>query len=456
MVYFGKGSRVTKPNVSGFYFLNATQFLGAFNDNILKQVVTFGLATGIWKGMLGAGGQAWASLCLAIPFVLFSGFAGQFSDKYSKRRISVIAKWSEIPIALIAMLGLWLTNIWIVMFSLILIAMQSTLFSPAKFGILPEIVPVKDLSRANGTINMFTYLAIILGCALGGPLYEHYAGASGGPRLLWLPGVVVLLVGVLGTVASHKICAVPAQNPNLKIKFNFFRDYFQTWRNLTGDRGSALKAALLGYTLFYIVIGGIAVLILPDYKDILDISYFRASVLLAILGVFTGIGDFVAGRVSKQRIRPELISFGAISTTAAFIALGLIPLSFYSNPAAFYVVAALLAAGGFTAGFVLVPLQTMVQFLSDEDVRGQILGLWICLSFVGVIIGNLIFLLVRNLDVVSAGWLPAMARERVFLVCAVLTIILQLLYVFRWRKQFSEAVGDLESSASEGSRETQV
>ena len=226
MVYFGKGSRVTKPNVSGFYFLNATQFLGAFNDNILKQVVTFGLATGIWKGMLGAGGQAWASLCLAIPFVLFSGFAGQFSDKYSKRRISVIAKWSEIPIALIAMLGLWLTNIWIVMFSLILIAMQSTLFSPAKFGILPEIVPVKDLSRANGTINMFTYLAIILGCALGGPLYEHYAGASGGPRLLWLPGVVVLLVGVLGTVASHKICAVPAQNPNLKIKFNFFRDYF--------------------------------------------------------------------------------------------------------------------------------------------------------------------------------------------------------------------------------------
>ena len=114
------------------------------------------------------------------------------------------------------------------------------------------------------------------------------------------------------------------------------------------------------------------------------------------------------------------------------------------------------AAGGFTAGFVLVPLQTMVQFLSDEDVRGQILGLWICLSFVGVIIGNLIFLLVRNLDVVSAGWLPAMARERVFLVCAVLTIILQLLYVFRWRKQFSEAVGDLESSASEGSRETQV
>ncbi len=448
-----KENQVTKPDTSGFYFLNATQFLGAFNDNILKQVITFGLATGIWQGMLGSGGQAWASLCLAIPFVLFSGFTGQFSDKYSKRRISVIAKWSEIPIALIAMLGLWLTNIWIVMLSLVLIAIQSTLFSPAKFGILPEIVPAKELSRANGTINMFTYLAIILGCALGGPLYAHYAGDAGGPRVLWLPGVVVLVVGILGTLASHKISVVPAQNPNLKIRFNFFRDYFETWRNLKGDRGAALKSALLGYSLFYIVIGGVAVLILPDYKEILNISYGWTSVLLAILGISTGIGDYIAGRISHQGIRPELISFGSVATTIAFLMLGLIPLGFYSNPAAFYVVAVLLAAGGFTAGFVLVPLQTMVQLFSDEDVRGQVLGLWICLSFVGVIIGNLIFLLVRNLDTVTAGWLPAMPRERVFLVCAALTIYLQILHVFRWKPQFAKALTEAELSSSEGLEE---
>lgn len=435
---------VTKSDARGFYFLNITQFLGAFNDNILKQVITFGLATGVWKGMLGAGGQAWASLSLAIPFVLFSGFAGQFSDKYSKRRVSIVAKWFEIPIALIAMLGLWLTNLWLVMFALILIAIQTTLFSPAKFGILPEIVPEKDLSRANGTVNMFTYIAIILGCALGGPLYDRYSGDYGGPRMLLLPGAVILLVGILGTIASHKISVVPAQNPNLKLKFNFFADYFQTWHQLKGDRGTALKFALIGYTFFYMVIGGIAVLILPDYKDLLNISYTWTSVLLAILGISTGIGDFAAGRVSKQGIRPGLINFGALATTAAFLGLGLIPISFYSEPAAFYLVALLLAAGGFTAGFVIVPLQTMVQYLSEDDARGQVLGLWCCLSFVGVIVGNLLFLLVRNLDIVTGGRLSAMPPEKVFLICAVFTIVLQWLYTARWRKAFTKVIPNAE------------
>ena len=78
--YFPGAFDVTNSSNRGFYFLNVTQFLGAANDNILKQVLIFGLAAGgIWGNQLGEGGQAWASLCLAIPFVLLSGFAGQFS-----------------------------------------------------------------------------------------------------------------------------------------------------------------------------------------------------------------------------------------------------------------------------------------------------------------------------------------------------------------------------------------
>lgn len=180
---------------AGFYFLNVTQFLGAFNDNILKQVLMFGLLSGgVWSLYLGQGGQAWASICLCIPFILFSGFAGQFSDKYSKRRISVVTKWSEIPIALFAMVGLWFSYLPIVMFALFAIALQSTFFSPAKFGILPEIIPDNKLSRANGTMNMFTWFSIILGCALGGVVYDGYAADRSNPfkwtpRLWWMKGL---------------------------------------------------------------------------------------------------------------------------------------------------------------------------------------------------------------------------------------------------------------------------
>ena len=118
---------------TGFLFLNVTQFFGAANDNILKQVLIFGVASGgIWADQLGKGAQAYASLCLAVPFVLLSGFAGQFSDRYSKRDVSVVVKLSEIVIALLAMWGLWLMNLWLVLTAMILISVQSTFFSRAQ------------------------------------------------------------------------------------------------------------------------------------------------------------------------------------------------------------------------------------------------------------------------------------------------------------------------------------
>ncbi len=284
---------MTNSGTRGFYFLNATQFLGAFNDNILKQLLIYGLALGgIWAGTLGEGGQAWASICLAIPFVLFSGFAGQFSDKYSKQRVSIVAKWSEIPIALLAFYGLWHQNLTFAMTALFIIAMQSTFFSPAKFGILPELVPVHKLSRVNGTINMFTWAAIILGCLAGGPLYEHYAGADGVAPMLWLPGVALLIVGALGTIASHGISPVPAQNPKLKISYWILDGYFHMYRKF---RGTTAMTALYAYAFFYMIIVGVGAMIVADYKTLLGITYTWTSVLFGILVVFIGVGDYNAG-----------------------------------------------------------------------------------------------------------------------------------------------------------------
>jgi len=422
--YFSGAFDVTKSSNRGFYFLNVTQFLGAANDNILKQVLIFGLAAGgIWGNQLGEGGQGWASLCLAVPFVLLSGFAGQFSDKYSKRQVSIFSKWSEILIALIAMAGLWIGNVWLVLAALVIIAVQSTFFSPAKFGILPEIMPTEKLSRANGTINMFTYVAIILGSAVGGPLYDIYAPKDPATAMRWLPGVVILVIGVLGTLASYGIPRLTAQNPNLKISYRLFESYISTWKALSG---TTLKSVILVWSFFYLVVAGIAILIIADYKELLDISATKTALLMALLGISTGIGDYVAGRISGHRIRPALIPLGAIGTTIPFLALGLIPNNFET-------VTALLAAGGFMAGFVMVPLQTMIQQLAGNEKRGQILGLWNCLSFVGIIVGNFLFIGLKQRGVQS---------NRIFIVCAILTFFLLIAYELRLKNRFTAAVRD--------------
>ena len=413
-------------NRFGFLSLNVTQACGAANDNILKQVVVFGLASGgIWADQLGSGGQAIGSLCLAVPFVLFSGFAGQFSDRYSKRDVSVIVKLSEIVIALVAMTGLWLMDLWTVLASLILIAAQSAFFGPAKYGILPEIVDAKHLSRANGTINMFTYLAVILGCALGGPLYDAYAPDKTkfpeATPMLWLPGLVILVVGIVGVAASYGIPRLTAQNPTLKIRPLLFRTYFETWREIAG---SPLASVIIAWACFYFIVGGVALLILPDYTTLLDISATDTAGLMAILGVSIGVGDFVAGRVSGHSVRPGLIPIGAIGTTVMYFVLGLIPHSFP-------LVASCLALTGFLAGFFMVPLQTMTQTLSTEEQRGRVLGLWTCLSFVAIILGNVLFVVVRRIGVPS---------QRVFLVCGVLGMICTGMYYLKWRAIFEQAL----------------
>ena len=86
---------------------------------------------------------------------------------------------------------------------LFLIALQATFFSPAKYGILPEMLPDRDLSRANGVLEMSTFVAIVLGTAVGGYLFDAWQAQ------LWLIGVLVVGVAVVGTAVELRNSARP-------------------------------------------------------------------------------------------------------------------------------------------------------------------------------------------------------------------------------------------------------
>ena len=418
----------TSSNSRGFGFLNTTQFLNAFNDNLLKQMLMWGTAAGgIWASQIAPGGQAYASLCLAVPFILLSGFAGQFSDRYSKRSVIIVVKFMEVLIGIMALVGFLMGNLWVLITALVLISIQSTFFSPAKYGILPEIIEEKLLSRANGTLSMFTYVACILGIGAAGPLYDLYApdGSTAPSGILWIPGAAIVLVGILGMIATRGLPRVPIQNPTMKIRPVFFRAYRETWQDI---RGTPLGTVVIAWSYFYMIVAGLAILIPADFADLLDISRSRATPLLLCLAVSLGIGDYTAGRLSGHRIRPGMIPVGAIGTTVMLFALGAIPLNYY-------LIGICLSAAGFMAGFIMVPLQTMTQQLSSEDQRGGVLGLWNCGSFVGIVIGNVIFLVVKSKHV-------NMASNHVFYICGGLGVILVILLYTGWQKQFEEAVNE--------------
>ena len=181
--------------------LLATQFLGAWNDNMFRW-----LLVPIGKDLAasqGATSEQAAALtlsvglaCFVLPYVLFAAPAGYLADKLSKRRVIVACKAAEVVIMILGVLSIWLGNIYALFTVLFFMGTQSALFGPAKLGSLPELVHPEKLSAANGLMNMVTMLAVVGGAGCGGVIYQFTSGSQA--TRLWVSAGALIGVAVAG------------------------------------------------------------------------------------------------------------------------------------------------------------------------------------------------------------------------------------------------------------------
>jgi acyl-[acyl-carrier-protein]-phospholipid O-acyltransferase / long-chain-fatty-acid--[acyl-carrier-protein] ligase len=190
-----------------------TQFLGAFNDNLFKIVVSMLAVHAVAAGRAGRE-LSIVSAVFILPFLLFSGYAGQLADIYSKRTVLIVSKSLEIVAATLGLVAFAFGHLQLTYVVLFLIALQATFFSPAKYGILPEMLPDRELSRTNGILEMSTFVAIVLGTAIGGSLFEAWRAH------LWAVGLLVVVVSAVGTATSFWIPQVEAAAPGQRIDRN--------------------------------------------------------------------------------------------------------------------------------------------------------------------------------------------------------------------------------------------
>lgn len=384
--------------------LVATQFFGAMNDNVLKIVLTFMVIDGAWAGQLGAGGQGIVGICFTIPFLLLSGYAGQLADRHSKRTVTIWVKIAEIPISIIAAVGFFTGNLWITLAALILLTCQSSFFGPAKYGMIPELVEDSDLSRANGTINMMTNVAVIVGTLLGGIVSDLYSPQGTEAGLIWLPGVVLTLVAIFGLLTASFMTPLQIGDKDLQYKLNPFSTYIDTIREMSKTR---LLMVMMAWGYFYLL-AGIALFIVPEYAEVLDpiraegsveVNRAEASVLMGVLGVAIGVGCAVAGLISGHRIEPRLIPIGAAGLVVFFALLAAVPPSLPNLSPMIRVglsnVAFFILGAGFFAGFYIIPLQALLQKLSPDDERGRFLGTANAVSFTFLTVAGLLYWAVR-------------------------------------------------------------
>jgi acyl-[acyl-carrier-protein]-phospholipid O-acyltransferase/long-chain-fatty-acid--[acyl-carrier-protein] ligase len=374
----------------GLLSLLATQFFGAANDNILKQILIFMVATGLWAERLGAGGQSLIGVTQAIPFILLSGIAGQVADRQSKRSVMIGVKITEIPIAALALLGLWMRSLWVTFAAFALLSIQSSFFGPAKYGVVPELVEDGELSRANGWLNMLTNVAIIAGALIAGPLSDAYypeaSGAASAEPVLWAPGAALLVVAGLGLLAILIMPPLKAGAPDLRYDLNVFKTY---WLALKEMAAGPLIVVALAWAFFY-MLGSIALLALPEYQEVLEIDYKLTSRIIGLLGIAIGAGSLLAGWLSGHHIRPRLIPVGALGMSLCMILLGVIPPTYLN-------VNILICGCGVFAGFYIIPLQALLQKLSPPDERGRFLGTTNALSWSFILTGAVVYWLEAQL-----------------------------------------------------------
>jgi len=298
----------------------ATQFLGAFNDNIFRNgliiLITFqgvqilGLNTSQLTNIAGA--------LFILPFFLFSAISGQLADKYEKSRLIRRIKLVEIGLMSIATVAFLTDSYSILFFVLFLMGCQSTLFGPVKYAYLPQQLVVEELVGGNALVESGTYLAIICGLIVGG---VSIAIDPGNQLILT---ACLLGVAILGYLASRAIPETSPVDPDLKISWNVWRETGRIISFARADRGVFLS--ILGISWFWFF-GSAMTLQIPAYTlDILNGNEAVTTVLLVAFAVGVGIGSLLCERLSGHRIELGLVPFGTIGLT--FFAIDL----FFAQP----------------------------------------------------------------------------------------------------------------------------
>ncbi|MCS6771407.1 MAG: MFS transporter [Kiritimatiellae bacterium] len=388
-----------------FAWLNATQFLGAMNDNIFKLLSFFYVIR-----LLGEErASEWVALggaIFVIPFLLFTPAAGALADRFSKRSITVFVKVLEIAVMALAVAAFhakWAPGAYIVLF---LMSTQSALFGPSKYGIIPELVPRDQLSAANGTIIMFTYVAIICGTALGPWLGEIFRD-----RLVYA-ALVCVGIAIAGTIASLGIEKTPPAGRKSAPSLFVVDDVWRTMASIRRD--TELVMAILASAYFSLIGSYTQLNLIPFGMTHLKLTEAQSGYLFFFAAVGIGAGAWLAGRLSGRRVEFGIVPAGALLLAGTTLVIGLDTLPLDG-------IRAMIFLAGVGAGLFLIPLEAFVQFRAPRAQLGSILAANSFLSWIGVLLGSALVYIFN----VALGLPPA----RGFAIMGAATIVLGLLSV---------------------------
>ena len=341
-----------------------TQALGAFNDNVYRQAI-IGLL--FYLGVSPEQRTLYTNLAPALfilPYFLFSATAGQIAEKLEKSRLIRITTAMEIAIMSLAAVGFLTQNMVVLLVALFCTGLQSTLFGPVKYSILPSVLHPRELTGGNGLVEMGTSISILMGMIFGGLIFK-LAGDHGPVAA----ATAVVVLAITGNLVSRAIPRAEAGAPDLVIHWNPIPESVAVLR--LAKKQPAVRNAVLGVSWFWFI-GTVMTANLPTYAEVnlggAETLYIFA---LALFSIGIGVGSLLCEKLSARTVEIGLVPLGALGISACLLDLyfarsGLAPVTglsvagFVLQPGSWRIVMDLLGIGLF-AGFFVVPLFALIQ-----------------------------------------------------------------------------------------------
>jgi acyl-[acyl-carrier-protein]-phospholipid O-acyltransferase/long-chain-fatty-acid--[acyl-carrier-protein] ligase len=360
----------------GFVFLLAAQALAVFDDNTYKQLlmlfVTASISSLATRNLYIPLGTA----LYVLPYIVFSSYAGQVADRFSKRSVIIFMKMVEATLLLLATFAMFAGQIKAMVAVLFLLGIHACFLDPAKEGILPQMFPDEELPRANGLMQLTVYTMIVAGPVAAGLLLDAY------PSQPYIPVAMLVGTAMLGLVVATGISRFPAVAAGEKFRWNAFREFRHDFAEIRASR--ALFRTVLAIAYFWLL-GAVYLQNVIGYgRDLLHLSNTGISYLTASVSIGIGLGAFVAGKLSADRVELGLVPIGSVGLGVCGVFLFLA----HHSVAQVFIGHFLL---GFSGGIFIIPLQSYLQANAGEHSKGRVIATSNVLTFTGVFLGAGIF-----------------------------------------------------------------
>lgn len=393
---------------SSFTYLNITQFLGALNDNIFKLLIVYFLINleGIENShtILSTTGATFV-----IPFLLFSSMSGTMADRFSKRNIIVLTKILELMVMSFGVLSFAFQSkigAYVVLFCM---ATHSAIFGPSKYGILPEIVETDRISRANGLMTSFTFVAIVIGTFLA----SFITDITG--RDFIVGSLLCTLIALVGVLTSFGIEYTPPSGSSKKFDARFLNEVYRTL--VIAKNVPSLVPAMFGSAYFLFLGAFIQLNIIPFAVQSLSLTDVQGGYLFLMTALGIGTGSVLAGKISGR-----IVELGLVPVAAIGISIGLFLLDFYSNH--LFAVIPIIFVLGMLGGMFEIPMDSYIQVASPNQLRGQVVGTTNFMSFFGVLIAAALVYMITGIFNLKA--------DKGFTITGCITLIVAISYTFQF------------------------